>query len=125
MKAKMVLPTLIIGFIVLISNLPPLKYWLNYIIDEKHYRYSSYYGEFTIIDRSISNVKGVLLSFDEYKKTYQLKNQNLYRIFYKNPLAFWRWHSYFGNDPRYNLPYMNWNEIKKRRIKITENHQHF
>ncbi|WP_461788650.1 hypothetical protein [Pedobacter sp.] len=29
----------------------------------------------------------------------------LYRTFWKNPFAFWRWHTYFNGDERYKLPY--------------------
>jgi hypothetical protein len=109
LKNKNLTGLLILGFIILISNLPPLRYLLDYIIDEKHYRYSDYNGEFSIIDRSGSNVDGLLMSFKDYSENNNLKNKNLYRLFYKNPLAFWRWYSYFSNDPRYELPYMNWN----------------
>ena len=125
MKAKMVLPTLIIGFIILISNLPPLRYLLDYIIDEKHYRYSDYNGEFSIIDRSGCNVDGLLMSFKDYSEKNSLKDKNLYRLFYKNPFAFWRWYSYFNGDPRYELPYMDWDEIKKRRVKKNDDYQDF
>jgi hypothetical protein len=125
MKTRFIVTLSILGFIILISNLPPLRYLLDYIIDEKHYRYSDYNGEFSIIDRSGSNVDGLLMSFKDYSENNNLKDKNLYRLFYKNPLAFWRWYSYFSNDPRYELPYMNWNEIKKRRVKKNKNYQHF
>jgi hypothetical protein len=121
MKAKILIPLLLVSVVILISNLPPVRYLLDYIIDDKHYRYSNYNGGFAIIDRSGHNVKGVLSFFEDYNKNNFIKNKKLYRLFYKNPLAFWRWYSYFGDDPRYELPYMNWNEIKKTRFKGEEN----
>jgi len=42
------------------------------------------------------------------------KDKNIYRLFAKNPFAFWRWWSYFY-DERYHFPYKNWEEIKKIR----------
>ncbi|WP_199140530.1 hypothetical protein [Pedobacter sp. ASV12] len=42
------------------------------------------------------------------------QDKNIYRLFSKNPLAFWRWRMYFF-DERYKLPYKNWEEIKKTR----------
>jgi hypothetical protein len=125
MKNKYYLLMTLLGLIILISNSPPLRYLLDYIIDDKHYRYSSYDGEFSIIDRGGSNVDGLLMSFKDYSENNNLKNKNLYRLFYKNPFAFWRWYSYFSNDPRYQLPYMNWNEIKKRRVKKNDDYQDF
>jgi hypothetical protein len=121
MKTRFIVTTIILGFIILVSNIPPMRYLLDYIIDDKHYRYSDYNGHFAIIDRSGHNVKGVLSFFKDYQKKNNLQDQKLYRLFYKNPLAFWRWYTYFGDDPRYNLPYMSWNEIKKRRVKNREN----
>lgn len=45
-----------------------------------------------------------------------LKDKKMYRLFSKNPLAFWRWRLYFF-DERYQLPYKDWAEIEKVRAK--------
>jgi hypothetical protein len=48
------------------------------------------------------------------KKSMPLKSLKRHRLFSKNPLSFWRWASYFS-DKRYELPYLNWDEVRKRR----------
>lgn len=96
------------GFVVVLSNIPPVSYIFDYIFDDKHYRYKNYSGIFDVTDRSGNNVKGVRNSFKEYVKSNNLKPTDtiLYRTFWKNPLAFWRWHTYFNaKDERYKLPY--------------------
>lgn len=120
MKVKIIMPLLFFGIIILVSNLPPIRYFLDYIIDEKHYRYSSYDGQFAFIDRSGHTVNDVTGAFNNYQQKNKLKDQKLYRLFYKNPLAFWRWYSYFNHDIRYDFPFMNWNEIEKKRGKIRD-----
>ncbi len=39
---------------------------LDYIIDDRHYRYSSYDGQFAIIDRSGHTVNDVTGDFNNY-----------------------------------------------------------
>lgn len=94
--------------IVVVSNIPPFSYIFDYALDEKHYRYRNHSGSFDVTDRSGNNLKGVESSFKEFVKNNKLKpiDTILYRNFWKNPLAFWRWHSYFNvKDERYGLPY--------------------
>ena len=92
--------------ILAISNFPPGRYYFDYILDEQHYRYTNKSGSFENIDRSGSNIKGVRNRFEHFKIESKKPEDRLYRRFWKNPLAFWRWHSYFSNDPRYDLPYL-------------------
>ena len=61
---------------------------------------------------------------EEYPST---KDTVVYRLFWKNPLAFWRWAEYF-NDKRYDLPYKSWESIRKKRgydIKYSNKWQEF
>jgi hypothetical protein len=51
----------------------------------------------------------------------------IYRLFSKNPLAFWRINKYF-TDPKYKLPYRSWAKIKIKRkyeLKNSNNWQDF
>jgi len=105
MKKIYIIVTIVVIFL---SNVPPISYIFDYVIDEKHYRYSNHSGSFDVTDRSGSNLKGVEGSFKEFVKSRELKpiDTILYRTFWKNPLAFWRWHTYFNSkDKRYKLPY--------------------
>ena len=80
----------------------------DYALDEKHYRYKNNSGLFDVTDRSENNMEGVKNSFQEFIKTNKVQSEDtiLYRTFWKNPLAFWRWNSYINSeDKRYKLPY--------------------
>lgn len=108
---------LIIAGIIILFNFYPFTAILEIAFEVKHYRYSNYNGSLTF-----SEFKGH--RFDMLKHRHEscllarpdLKDKNLYRLFTKNPLAFWRWRLYFF-DERYKLPYKNWDEIKKIREK--------
>lgn len=79
------------------------------------YKYSNNSGSFNVTDRSGNNIRGVKNSFNEFVKSNNPKSTDtvLYRTFWKNPLAFWRWHTYFNdNDERYDLPYKNFFFVK-------------
>ena len=52
--------------------------------------------------------------FESFKQKHPEKPPVVYRLFWKNPLAFWRWSDYLSDDPHYKLPYKDWNEIKKK-----------
>lgn len=104
----------IIGIIIL-SNMSPFVWFFKNFVDERHYRYSNYNGSNTFTEfksRNFEMMKSVhrscLLSHPNQK------DRNIYRLFSKNPLAFWRWRLYLF-DERYRLPYKDWKEIKKRR----------
>jgi len=52
------------------------------------------------------------------RKDYPNADTVVYRLFWKNPLCFWRWYWYLTDElEQYNFPYKSWNEIKKRRPK--------
>lgn len=106
---------LIIAGIIILSNVFPLTHLLRIAVDEGHYRYSNYNGSVTLIEfmeRGLDMMKNrhsaCLLAQPS------LKDKRIYRLFSKNPLAFWRWGLYFF-DGRYQFPYKSWEEIKKTR----------
>ena len=107
MKKKYIL-IILTGITIILSNIPPLSYLFDYVLDENHYRYSNDSGNFDVTDRSGNNIIGIKESFKEYVKTNKVQEADtvLYRKFWKNPIAFWRWHTYFNTkDDRYKLPY--------------------
>ena len=115
----------ILGFM-LISNIPFIKGLYSITIDEKHYRYSTINGTFTFSEFMDINYANMTKLFDRYKENNPNKDTVLYRLFSKNPLCYWRWAEYFY-DKRYELPYHNWEEIKKRRGEVPSRtiFQHF
>lgn len=106
-----------IAGIIILSNTYPFTQLLKISVDERHYRYSNYNGSFTFYEFMDRNFEMMKSSHDgclSYRPN--LKDKRLYRVFSKNPLAFWRWRLYFF-DERYKLPYKNWADIEKTRIK--------
>ncbi|MFC1225857.1 hypothetical protein ACFE6N_18785 [Pedobacter sp. BG31] len=109
MKKKYIL-IILTCITIILSNIPPVHYLFDYTLDEKHYRYRNASGNFDVADRSGNNIIGIKESFKAYVKSNKVKEEDaiLYRTFWKNPIAFWRWHSYFNTkDERYKLPYKN------------------
>ncbi|MEJ5148773.1 hypothetical protein [Sphingobacterium sp. MYb388] len=109
---------------VFFSNIPPLRYLFDWIVDETHYEYANASGSFYVIDRVGNNISGVKAGFKKSMEQENLLNKDtvLFRLFWKNPLAFWRYYSYFDkNDERYKLTYMNKDQIEERMKNITYN----
>ena len=103
----------LLAFMIIVSNTPPFMYLVDWAIDLHHYRFSNASGSFTVINTASADMTGVKLAFQEYIKTKHPEPRDtiLYRIFSKNPLAFWRWNSYLF-DERHKLPYKSWDEIE-------------
>ncbi len=113
---------LVIASIIILANTWPFAPLFTTFIDKGHYRdgyyrYSNYNGSLTFVEfmsRDFEMMKrrheGCLLSRPD------LKDKQIYRLFTKNPLAFWRWRLYFF-DKRYKLPYKHWDGIEKTRAK--------
>lgn len=108
---------ILIGLIILItiSNIPIITPIFTLFLDERHYRYSNFDGSCTHYEFK-SNDFEVMKRLNEiyFKDFPNKKDQKLYRLFSKNPLAFWRWRLYFV-DERYKLPYRDFDEILKLR----------
>lgn len=108
---------IIIGIlaIIILANTWPFIWVFKNFVDERHYRYSNYNGSFTFyefMDRDFEMMKYSHQQCALHRPG--LRDKKIYRIFSKNPFAFWRWRLYFF-DERYKLPYKNWEEIEKTR----------
>ncbi len=103
--------------IVLGSNISPVHEIFSLFGDSNHFKYSNDNGEFTFVEFKGRDTAMMNRWLTAYKQ--QSKDTVLYRLFSKNPFAFWRIKSYFI-DPKYNLPYKNWEEIEKTRGTITD-----
>lgn len=104
----------------IISNFSIFRTLFHIFTDEGYYRYSNYNGSSTTEEPVF---KGAGLSRPKAAQQHCLiaypnqLDKKLYRLFWKNPLAFWRWRSYFV-DERYKLPYKSWKEIENLRKKV-------
>jgi len=82
----------------------------------KHFRIIWYYLQIKLIPQLDILLEWTYVSL--LGRNY-VKNTNLdtiiFRIFKQNPLVFWHWRDYISNDHKYQFPYKDWNEIKKRR----------
>lgn len=90
------------------------------MLDERHYKYSNFNGTSTsyeFMSRDFQMMKRLHKTCSSLHP--ERKDKRLYRVFNKNPFAFWRWRLYFF-DERYKLPYKNWNEIEKMRGNVKE-----
>ena len=108
----------VIIVIVVLANIWPIGPFLRIVdMDYDHYSYRNYNGKFTFSEmpKGSYNVDLMLRRWEGYKKDFpDQKNDKVYRLFWKNPLAFWRWWDYLKKDKRYDLPYFNKKEINKR-----------
>lgn len=108
---------MVMACLVVLANIPPFTPLLDIFFGERHYRYSNYNGSLTFsefMSRGFEMMKNRHKTCLLYRP--DLKDKQIYRLFSKNPLAFWRWRMYFF-DERYKLPYKDWEEIKKTREK--------
>ena len=123
---------ILIVFILAFANFSGFKELTG--INNDYYRYSNYSGTVT---RHEIFYQGRFMSKEypeEFWKTKEFERKypkntdtTLFRNFSINPLKFWRWGEYIFNW-RYNLPYINWKEVRKRRgynLKYSDNFQEF
>ena len=120
MKKNIKIILIIIG-IIIVYNIYPFVWLFKNFVDERHYRYSNYNGSNTFTEFMSRNFEMMKSVHKNCLLNHPKKDKNIYRLFKKNPLAFWRWRLYFF-DERYKLPYKDWEEIKKVRAKekVTE-----
>lgn len=121
---KIIIFTSIIFIVAILSNISPIHEVFSLFGDSNHFRYSNSTGEFTFIEeskgRDIPMMNRWYLEFKKKEKT----DTTLYRLFTKNPLAFWRIKSFF-TDTKYKLPYKNWEEIERGKITDLARFQNF
>ena len=108
---------ILVACTIILANIPPFQQIFKFFLDQRHYRYSNYNGSLTFTEFMSRRFDMLKLRHEGCKLARpDLKDKNIYRLFTKNPLAFWRWRLYFV-DERYKLPYKNWEDIKKVREK--------
>ena len=105
------------AIVIILSNVPPFRDYFRVTVDERHYRYSNANGSFTFYEFMSRNFNMMKYSHKVcLNQQSHLKDKQVYRLFAKNPFAFWRWSLYLF-DERYKLPYKNWKEIEEVRRK--------
>lgn len=105
--------SIVFGVIICLSNIWPISAFFKLFLDEKHYKYSNADGSnrtYEFMSRNFEMMKRMHKGCLTYNP--EQKDKKMYRLFTKNPLAFWRWRLYFF-DERYKLPYKNWKDIEK------------
>ncbi len=109
---------------VILSNLPPLLIIYKFSFDNNIYKYSIGDASFTVQDhlgKESSGIGTIKYGFSHFSQDHPTnKNKILYRLFWRNPLCFWRWGEYIFGD-QYKLPYKNWYEIEKARVPYFPN----
>jgi hypothetical protein len=116
-KKKWLRLVLIISGIMALCNLPGPSDFFEMWVDHNHYRFSNGDGTYTVIDNMFKNdrwrFKRKLIDPDFFAQCPHA-DSSMYRLFTKNPFAFWRYGKYFL-DKRYTLPFAKWEDVKKRR----------
>ncbi len=91
-------------------------------LDDNYYRYSNTSGLITVKEYPVDRIyiNNVFKLEKGYWALYQKQftsNANdtiIFRLYKKSPFKFWRWYEYMYNW-RYDMPYKDWDEIKKNR----------
>lgn len=106
-----------------VSNTAPLRYLLEFAFDLRHFRYSNASGTYT---RTHMNSNDIVVIDSNFKR-FLAQQQNiapedtiLYRLYWRNPFAFWRYWSYMHE--KYDYPYKSWSEIRARRALNRKHH---
>lgn len=124
-KRKRIIYSVILLVVILLSNISPIHDVFSLFGDSDHFRYSNYNGEFTFVEFKGRDTAMLKRKLEHYKS--EKGDSVIYRLFSKNPLAFWRINKYY-TDPKYKLPYKSWAEIKAKRkyeLKNSNNWQDF
>ncbi len=105
---------------VLAANLTPLNWLFMISVDADRYCYANLSGTVTVMENRFKNrAISDFSQFSHVKPECRVPGFEgdtlMYRLFSKQPLAFWRWKEYL-TDERYNLPYITWETIKERRM---------
>jgi hypothetical protein len=110
----------IILAILIIPNLPIISPSIAASADDGYYQYANRDGSFTMttsfkFKRGGGNASRIHFRFELFVKETNPapENRTLYRIYTLNPLYFWRWFQHYNLSRHF--PYMDWDEIKKRR----------
>lgn len=112
---------IIVVAVVVLSNIWPITAILKVTVDgDMYYRYSNYDGSNTSYEFKSWTLEMVKSQHENCLKHHpNQEDRNLYRLFKRNPFAFWRWRLYIF-DERYKLPYKDWKEIEKNRKSVKD-----
>jgi len=91
--------------VILVSNLPPISYFL-----EQQYEYQNRDASFKFIEQT-GPTQGVDIAIKRFER-FKSENPNnpnkiLYRNFKLQPWRFWEWWQMIYRNRRYDLPYLN------------------
>lgn len=102
MKKKTKTWIIIIVSIVIITNLPPINYFL-----EENYSYQNKDASFTYVEKPGKGLDYEVgqIRFERFQKQNPNKDQTLYRTFTLKPWRFWQWWQMLRHFERFKLPY--------------------
>jgi len=89
--------------LVIISNIPPVQYFI-----EKGYCYRNTEGSFTYCEFPEKGItyKSMRIQYQQYLlENPDKSNQTLYRTFRIKPWQFWEWWQFIAHHQRFTLPY--------------------
>ncbi len=104
-------------FAAFISNLPFINGYILHRFDSDVFKYSNADASYTRHDTfSFKSLSIKQLYIDRYIAEVhpEKKNQKIYRLYYINPLCFWRWSHYLITSRDYD--YKSWKEIEPNRV---------
>jgi hypothetical protein len=117
MKRVVKIIVIVFAALTVLTNIPIVSDIAETFVDYNHYRFSNGDGTYTAVDNLFKNDRWPLRQTITNPRFFELhpsSDPTMYRLFRKNPFAFWRYGKYI-RDPRYKLPYREWKEIKSRR----------
>ena len=102
----------------------PIDYFIS---NGSYFRYSNQDGSITFAEFKSRDKEMMLRRFNSAKLINPQIDTSIFRLFNKNPVAFWRWKDYIFDD-RYKFPFKSWRKIKTERgyeLKESNNLQDF
>jgi len=129
---------IILSLFLIFVNQPPIALFIDGITKQNRYKYSTGDGYITEertsgfkihsyppyrilhtsdIDTVVDGIRIVdTLKPGKYLRlVYSNADTVVYRIFRKKIAIFWHWREYILDDPKYQFPYKDWNEIERKR----------
>ncbi len=126
MKNKMLRYLLIFLGIIVLINIPPVR-WIFNLVDHQNVDFSNATGTFTFseMNEKERNDRMCQYKWESFKKTGN-PDTLLYRITPKNHLQIWNYGDYLFKQ-KYSYPYRPWSEIEINRHpnKVTSGYQDF
>jgi len=90
---------IIVAGVALLSNIIPLRIFIEPIINSYHYETESSEFVFTVIPEKGRDTEMMERQFQKFlKENPQSKDTIIYRTFKRNPLKFWNWSFYMTSE---------------------------